>query len=123
MKFTSPPGTFILSFGILEISDPYASLDFLAVDCHPFVEQAIGSINEVMVEAAMIPMAALEAMDSIVDFDAVVEIVWIASVAVALKSIVALAVPFHPVDCAASNSYLILSYKRQTKTLSSIEHS
>lgn len=47
-------------------------------------------------------------MDSIVDYDSVVEIERIASIAVALKSIAVLAVPLHLVDCVAFDSYLNL---------------
>lgn len=75
--------------------------------------QATGSVNGVMVVPAVMPMVVLEVMDSTVDFDSVVEIVRIASVAVALKSIEALAVPLHLAGCAAFDSYLIVSYEKE----------
>lgn len=97
-----------------------ACLDLhLAVDCHPFVGQATDLVNAVTAVPAVMLMVELEVMDSIVGFDLVVEIERIASVAVALKSIVVLAVPSHLAGCAAFDSCLILSQQmpnRERKT-------
>lgn len=92
----------------------YAYLGFLAADWHPFVGQAIGSVNVVMVVPAVMPTVVLVVMDSIVDFDSVVEIERIASIAVALKAIAVLVVPLHLADCVAFDSCLILNHKQNT---------
>lgn len=84
----------------------YACLDCRAVDWHPFVGQAIGSVNAVTVVPVVMLTVVLVVMDSIVGFDSVVEIERTASVAAALKSIVVLAVPLHLADCAAFDSCL-----------------
>ena len=61
----------------------YAYLDFLAVDCRPFVGQAIGSVNVEMVVPVVMLTVVLVVMDSIVDFDSAVEIEQLASIAAA----------------------------------------
>lgn len=85
----------------------YAYQRFQVADWRPFVEQAIGSVNVVMVALAVMLTVVHVVMDSIVVIDSAAEIEQIASAAVALKSIAVLVVPSHLVDCVAFDSCLL----------------